>query len=144
MDTKKVSLVLVGIIWFFVGIGLLIAGTNWLLTLNIGPKLIIFTASGVIIGLLKGKFVLQKVAAKYYKRSEVIQFKKIDILTGWVKILGIRGFILIGLMMVLGSLLRHSNIDRPILGIIYVAVGIALVYASKIFFKHTKANEGLI
>lgn len=141
MDIKKISLILVGIIWFFVGIGLLIVGTNWLLTLSIGPKLIIFIAAGVIIGLLKGKFVLQKVAAKYYKRSELIQFKKIDILTGWTKILGIRGFILIGLMIAIGSLLRHSSIDRPILGILYVAVGIALVYASKIFFK---AKAGLL
>ena len=37
-------------------------------------------------------------------------------------------------MIAMGSFLRHSKIDRPILGIVYLAVGIALVYASKIFF----------
>lgn len=134
MNAKKISVILVGIIWLAVGIGLGIAGINWILGLTFGPKLIIFLAISVIIGLLKGKTILSKVALKYYKRSEVVQINKNDILTGWIKILGIKGFLLIGLMVLMGSFLRHSNIDRPILGIVYLAVGIALVYASKMFF----------
>jgi len=140
MNIKKTSLTIVGLIWSLVGIGLSIAGTNWILGLGFGPKMIIFISASVIIGILKGKFILKKVALKYYKRSEVVQFNKTDIFLGWVKILGIRGFILISLMMALGSFLRHSNIDRPILGIIYLAVGIALVYASKIFYGSNTAS----
>lgn len=134
MDIKKTSLIIVGIVWATVGIGLSIAGINWISHLGFGPKMIIFISLSVVIGLLKGKFILQKIAKKYYKRSEVIEFNKNDIYLGWLKILGVRGFILIGLMIAMGSFLRHSNIDRPILGIIYLAVGMALVYASKIFF----------
>lgn len=140
MDEKKISLILVGAIWLSVGIGLSIAGINWIIGAELGPKMIIFVAISVAIGLIKGKFVLKKVAIKYYKRGDLIQFNKNDILTGWVKILGIRGFLLITLMIALGSFLRHTNIDRPILGIIYLAVGIALVYASKIFFEAKKAS----
>ena len=140
MSVKKTSLVLVGVIWSLVGIGLSIAGINWLLSMSFSQKMIIFLSAGVIIGILKGKFILKKVALKYYKRSEVIQFNKSDMFFGWAKMLGIRGFILIGLMMAMGSYLRHSNIDRPILGIIYLAVGIALVYASKIFYEGSKAS----
>ncbi len=136
MNIKKTSLNIVGGIWLLVGAVLSFVGIKWLLTLGIGPNMIIFTAVAVIIGSLKGKFVLRKVALKYYKRSEVVQFNKNDVLTGWVKILGVKGFVLIGLMMVFGRFLRTSNIDRPILGIIYLAVGIALVYASKIFFEN--------
>ena len=135
MSIKKTSLTIVGLIWLSVGLGLSIAGSLWILKLGLGKKLITFITTGVIIGLLKGKFILQKVASKYHKRADVVQFNKNDILTGWVKILGIKGFILIGLMMGMGYYLRHyTNIDRPILGIVYLAVGIALVYASKIFF----------
>ncbi|MBI3589805.1 MAG: hypothetical protein HY094_00280 [Candidatus Melainabacteria bacterium] len=135
MNTKKASLVIVGIIWLLVGLGLSIAGISWLLKLSFGIKLIIFITSSVTVGLLKGRFILQKIALKYYKRADVIQFNKNDILIGWIKILGVRGFVLIGLMMGMGGILRRSPIDRPILGIIYLAVGIALVYASKIFFN---------
>ena len=140
MDTKKTSLIIVGIIWFLVGAGLSIAGVNWMLQLGIGPKLIMFLTPAVLIGVLKGKFVLQKVALKYYKRSDVIQFSDNDILIGWIKILGVKGFVLIGLMMALGGILRRSPIDRPILGIVYLAVGIALLYASKIFFNTEKVK----
>ena len=136
MSIKKTSIKIVGSIWLLVGLGLSVAGLNWLLGLSYGPKLVIFSSIAVIVGVLKGRFVLQKVAIKYYKRSDVIQFNKNDILTGWAKILGVRGFFLIGIMMACGSLLRHSNIERPVLGIIYLAVGIALVYASKIFFDN--------
>ena len=140
MDTKKTSLIIVGVIWFLVGAGLSIAGVNWMLQLGIGPKLIMFLTPAVLIGVLKGKFVLQKVALKYYKRSDVIQFSDNDILIGWIKILGVKGFVLIGLMMALGGILRRSPIDRPILGIVYLAVGIALLYASKTFFNTDKVK----
>ena len=134
MDPKKISLIIVGVIWFLVGIGLSVRGINWELSLGSWPKLLAFLSCSVILGLLKGKFILSKVAAKYLKRIETVKFNKNDILFGWAKVLGIRGFIFIALMIALGVYLRHSNIDRPILGIIYLAVGIALVYASKIFF----------
>ena len=139
-NIKKTSLVVVGIIWFLVGAVLSIVGIQWMLMLGFGPKLIMFLAPAVLIGVLKGKFVLQKVAVKYYKRSDVIKFNNNDFFLGWIKILGVKGFVLIALMMVMGSFLRHSNIDRPILGIIYLAVGIALLYASKIFFNADKVK----
>lgn len=135
MDIKKFSLIVVGLIWLLVGIGLSVAGIKWLTTLTFGPKLVFLIVISLLIGFLKGKFVLKKVALKYYKKANEIKFKKSDMLTGWIKILGVKGFILIGLMIGMGSFLRHSSIDRSILGIIYLAVGVALGYASKIFFN---------
>lgn len=134
MNIQRVSVIIVGAIWFLVGLFLSVRGINWLLQLGMSMKLIIFLSVAVAIGLLKGRFILQKVALKYFKRSFDIQYSKIDIFIGWAKVLGIKGSILIGLMIGMGILLRHSSIDRPILGIIYLAVGIALLYASKVFF----------
>ena len=137
MNIKKTSLLIVGAIWLLVGIGLSIAGVRWLFQLDFGIKLVIFVLSAFLIGLLKGNFVLKKVALKYCKRSSEIKFT--NVLTGWAKIFGIKGFILIGVMMAGGSMLRHSTINRPILGIIYLAIGIGLVYASKIFFSNQES-----
>ena len=139
-EVKKISVRIVGMIWLLVGVGLSIAGVNWILSLGIGPKMIIFLTASCLIGLLKGRFVLQKVAAKYIKRSDLIEFNKNDILLGWIKIFGVKGFVLIGVMVFMGRFLRHSNIDRPILGIVYLAVGISLLYASRIFFSTCKAK----
>lgn len=141
MSTQRTSLIVVGTIWALVGVGLSTAGSIWLSQLSVGPKLIIFLAIAASIGIAKGKFVLSKVAMKYYKRSEVINFSKKDIFTGWAKIMGVRGAFLVFIMMTLGKILRHSSIDRPILGIIYLAVGIALLYASKVFFEAKNIKE---
>lgn len=138
MDIKKISLIIVGVLWLLVGVGLSAIGTVWILKLSFWPKVILFLIIALTAGLLKGKFVLEKVASKYYKRAEAIKFSRIDIFTGSIKILGLKGIILIGLMIGISSFLRHSNFDRPILGTIYLAVGIALVYASKIFLTTTK------
>lgn len=134
MDIRIVSITTVGVIWFLVGAGLSIAGINWLCELNIGVQLVIYVSIATIIGLLKGKFALRKVASKYCKRSRELQYNRNDIFIGWMKILGVKGALLIGIMILLGAFLRHSTIDRPILGVIYLAVGIALLYASKVFF----------
>ena len=140
MSVKSTSIKIVGIIWFLVGAGLSIAGILWILKLGLGPKLALIVAVSLSVGLLKGKFILQKVALKYHKRADEISFTKKDIFTGWAKILGVKGFLLIGIMIAMGRFLRSTPIDRPILGLIYLAVGIALVYASKIFFKQSKTN----
>lgn len=137
INVRNISLSIVGIMWLCVGIGLSICGINWILKIGLTLKFFSFLLLATVIGILKGIFVLQKAAYRYYKSSESISFNKNDIFTGWAKILGIKGAILIGLMIAMGVTLRHSNIDRPILGLIYLAVGIALVYASKIFLRNS-------
>ena len=140
MNSKKVSINVIGLIWAAVGVGLSIAGFNWILTLGLLPKAFAFILAALIIGFIKNKLILRKVAIKYLKRASLIEFKDNDTFLGWTKILGLKGFIFIGLMMALGVLLRHSQIDRPILGIIYLAVGFSLVYASRIFFVSENLN----
>ena len=141
MNIQSVSVIIVGAIWFLVGLFLSIRGISWLLELGMGVKLVMFWSVAVAIGLLKGRIILQKVALKYFKRSFDIQYNKIDLFIGWAKILGIKGGILISLMIAMGIWLRHSSIDRPILGIIYLAVGIALLYASKVFFLNRNMKK---
>jgi len=140
MKPEKVSLLIVGLIWLAVSIRLLLTGVQGLLTLDIGPKLIIFASIGVIIGLLKGRFILQKVATKYCNNAKSITFTGNDMYIGWIKVLGIRGFILLGIMMSIGYFLRNSSIDKAILGIICLAVSLGLGYASKVFFVNAKAS----
>ena len=140
MKPEKVSLLIVGLIWLAVSIRLLLTGVQGLLTLDIGPKLIIFASIGVIIGLLKGRFILQKVATKYCNNAKSITFTENDMYIGWIKVLGIRGFVLLGIMMSIGYFLRNSSIDKAILGIICLAVSLGLGYASKVFFANAKAS----
>ncbi len=138
MKAHKISLIIVGLIWFSVSIRLFISGIQNLFLEEIGPRIILFTSIAVAIGLLKGKFVLQKVANKYCNNAKSITFTQNDIYIGWIKVLGIRGFALLGIMMTIGYFLRNSNIDRTILGIICLAVSLGLGYASKVFFTNAK------
>lgn len=124
---------MIGILWLLVGISLSSAGIFFLLS-ALNQSTILCLSIAITIGFLKGKFILYKAALKYLKRAELISFDKYDIFTGWAKILGIKSFILIGVMIFLGSLLRHSAIAGNILGTIYLAVGLGLVYADMVFF----------
>ncbi len=140
MKPEKVSLFIVGIIWLGVSIRLLFTGVNGLLTLDFGPKMIIFAVIAVCLGIFKGKVVLQKVAKKYCNNAKLISFTKSDFYIGWAKVLGIRGFILLGIMMSIGFLLRSSSIDKAILGVVCLAVSLGLGYASNVFFTSAKAG----
>lgn len=138
MKAHKISLIIVGLIWFSVSARLFISGIQNLLTGEVGPKIIIFASIAIAIGLVKGKFVLQKVANKYCNNAKSITFTQNDIFLGWIKVLGIRGFVLLGIMMGIGYFLRNSSIDKSILGIICLAVSLGLGYASRVFFANAK------
>lgn len=135
MKEKRVSLIIVGVIWLIIGIRVLMRGYSFLSLAELGNQIYIYLIVAFGIGIFKGKVVLKKVANKYYKRADVINFTKQDLYFGFMKILGARGAFLISLMVGLGILLRSIGLDKGILGTIYIGVGIALSIASLEFFK---------
>lgn len=111
-----------GLIWALAGASLFYKGTQltsgWLV------------AFGLLIGLLKGQFVLAKTARRVVARihglSLPIAFSQVYTPAYWMLIAG---------MMSLGVLFRVLSIPADIRGVIDVGVGSALMHGATFYFR---------
>ena len=107
------------LLWTAVGTGLSAAGIIWCLSAR---KPWVPLALGFCAGVLKGIFIISKVAARNARR--IVSRGDGKCLGGF---LSIKTWLLVAAMMGSGMVLRHSGIPRPVLGVIYTAVGTALL-----------------
>ncbi|MCH9613937.1 MAG: hypothetical protein SP1CHLAM54_09460 [Chlamydiia bacterium] len=124
---RKVSAMSIyGSLWSVIGV--LLFSQGWRL-LDGGVWIIL----GLAIGLAKGHFVLRKVAAKTMNRwqGDGLRFSEV-----WP----VRFLVLMGMMMVLGFVLRFVPV--VVRGVVDIAVGMALFYGAIYFFRRAYAPVG--
>ena len=126
--------------WSIVGTALLLAGEWWLCQLRY-PTVCLLSGIGLVVGILKAHFALEKAALRTIKRIETRGDGRC--LGGF---LSIRSWGFVILMMCLGRALRASTTPRTILGFLYVAVGLALLIASRRLWsawrRHRRIGQG--
>lgn len=108
-------------LWTIVGCGLATAGLIWCFAAR-WPGSLLYAAAGIAAGLVKGRLIIHKFAER--NTARLIARGDGRCLGGF---LSARTWLVVLLMMVSGIVLRHSAIPRPLLGILYVAVGTALL-----------------
>ncbi|MHC4709897.1 MAG: hypothetical protein ACYTA3_05630 [Planctomycetota bacterium] len=122
--SRQARLFLAAAAWTAVGLGLLIAGTRWSLwsDSSLHPTFLVLAAA---VGLTKAFVILKHTANRVIGR---IQASGDDRCIGgffsW------RTWVLVAIMITAGTLLRRSDISRGVIGLVYVAIGIALLAAS--------------
>jgi hypothetical protein len=135
---KQRSVILLsGMIWFIGGMSLMWIGLN-LLAKNSShwvdeSGVVLVIALALLIGALKGKFVMRKAAAKMIARVETFG-KHVP----FFKAFGARYLILIAVMMSLGILLRFF--DPFIRGVVDTAVGAALIQGALHYFTYDRKS----
>lgn len=130
-------LMLAALTWTIVGAGLLFFGVRWVLPIGM-PWLAVLITVALIIGLLKARFALSRAADRVITRILV---------RGNDRCLG--GFfswktwLMVALMITTGRLIRASGISMVIVGVVYAAVGIGLVYGARHFWLswHRQSNQ---
>lgn len=126
-------LLVAALLWTLVGSGLFVAGVSWTLA-GQGGWGWAGMALGLAVGWLKGRYLLAGRAAANARR--IVAAGENRCLGGvfewsaWVIVLAMIG---------LGYLLRHSDVPRLWIGVIYVAVGSALILASVGTWRHWRA-----
>lgn len=127
------------LMWGLVGSGLLIAGAVFLFgnrslsvlsdgSTNPGMAEGIGLALALSIGFIKGNLVLKKVAGKYIAR-----IKTLPEVSPLYKTFSPKSWIMVAGMMTLGKIVRSVGIPPLVIGVIYVAVGFALVLGSRTY-----------
>lgn len=130
LASRRTRLLLAALVWSGVGTGLLAAGLHWLLAAS--PRFASAgLASALAVGVAKGRLVLARRAEANARRIE-----------GTPEHGAVLGFFapsawgLAAGMMAAGALLRRSALPRPWLGILYAAIGVALLSASVPAWRH--------
>ena len=136
---KQRLLQVAGLIWIIVGLFLIYRGSGLynlaVIEQNTGKEtLIISVILGVVIGIIKGKFVLSKTALRNRNRiNQLVPPISIH------QIFSGAFYGLIAGMMVLGFLLREFNAylgGYVVVASIYCGIGMALIAASSVYWKN--------
>jgi hypothetical protein len=122
-------------LWTAVGIGLLTLGFIWCFAARI-PWPFALAALGIVAGSLKGRFVLRRLAEK--NAARVIQRGDGQCLGGF---LSVKTWLLVAVMMTSGILLRRSGVSHAILGVLYSAIGTALLAGSIPLWKARRQSR---
>lgn len=127
----RTHLFLAGLIWSVVGFFLL---TNGMIFILHGEK-IWLAAVGFVLGTVKTFYVLDRVARKNITRIKEFEEKVcIGSVYSW------KTWLLVAAMIGLGRFLRTTVLPAEIIGLLYTAVGWALMLASRLMWQEWHRN----
>jgi hypothetical protein len=125
----RVHLLAAAALWTVVGVLLGAFGTRWLVT-GAGRQAAWLLPLAAGLGVLKAVLVLRRTAARAAERiRQRGDGRCIGGFLSW------RSWAFVLAMMVLGSTLRGGLLPRPVVGCVYVAVGVALFLGSVPLWK---------
>jgi hypothetical protein len=141
--SAKTHLAIAAVIWTVVGSGLLAMGALFWFHLPylgfLDREHLLIGSAALGVGLLKGKFVLDRMANRVIERVETLAepnpFKSV------FQMFGAKTLALIAAMMGIGIVLRVAGVSFEIRGLIYLAVGIALLWSSRCYWVAAFIDE---
>ena len=121
---KVVLLFLAGGLWLCVGFMLLFLAVSWLLKApNVNRT--VFAGIGVVLALFVHHFGFLKIVEKNLSRILPVDEKRcLFSFMPW------KSYLIVLIMIAMGTLLRHSAIPKQYLAIIYTGIGLALILSS--------------
>jgi hypothetical protein len=127
--TNHLLLFIAGIVWLLVGFMLLCLAFSWLSRAS-NINIHLFMIVGAVCALLIHHFGFLKIADKNLKRILEMEDKScIFAFIPW------KSYLIIAIMVSMGSLLRHSIIPKHYLAVLYIAIGLALALSSIKYIK---------
>ncbi len=122
-------LVLAGLVWTMVGLGLGRLALGWLADMQL-PWSVVLGLAGLLLGLLIHRFNFSRVARKNIERiCRSSERPCLFSFQAW------HSWLLVALMIAMGLALRHSPLPRPVLAVLYAAIGTAL-FAGSLQYYH--------
>jgi len=134
--SKNVLLFLAGFMWICVGIMLLFLAISWLATAS-KTTLGLFLVIGFVVALLVHHFGFLNIVDHNLERIMIMNEKQcLFSFISW------KSYLIIIIMVTLGVLLRHSEIPKHYLAILYTGIGLALILSSvrymRVFFRELR------
>jgi hypothetical protein len=125
--SAKTHLLLAAAAWSLVGSVLIAVAIYWA---HAGDQFASYMVLPILLGLVKSHYVLDKAARRAIAR--IIERGDGKCIGGFFSY---KSWLLVGVMAGAGRLLRSGIISKLIVAFIYAAVGSALLYSSRLFWK---------
>ena len=110
--------------WFGVGTMLLFYRFSWLNAFHVHGSFL-FGGIGVVVALVVHHFGFLKIVDKNLGRILPMEGTRcVFSFMTW------KSYIMVAVMIAMGTLLRHSPIPKPYLAVVYIGIGLALVLSS--------------
>jgi hypothetical protein len=124
----RVQLFLAALAWTAVGAMLLTFGVRWLWARDV-KYIALALAVALVLGTIKARTAMRKAATRAIGRIRTRDGKCAAGFFSW------KMWLVALFMMAMGQALRHSPIPRHYLGVVYVAVGVALLLGSLFIWR---------
>jgi hypothetical protein len=131
---RSILILIAGLVWSAVGLGLIVAAARWLLMSDE------YVLVALILGLVAGWFVYSLgfagLVRKNLERIRQLAPEKDRICVfafqHW------RSYLIVVIMIMLGYTLRHLPVARVYIAPIYLAIGLGLMLASLLYYRHLR------
>ena len=137
---NSVLLLLAGIVWVCVGFLLLSLAFSWLSTASVADRYL-YSGAGLLLALLIHHFGFLKIVDKNLKR-----IRQMSGMRCFFSFMPWQSYLIITVMVTMGSILRHSTIPKKDLSILYIGIGLALILSSvrylRIFYREMTGRKG--
>ncbi|HCC70931.1 MAG TPA: hypothetical protein DEQ09_07265 [Bacteroidales bacterium] len=121
---RKYLILISGLMWLSIGIMLNTIAIDWLSHYHF-KNTFIYLTGGIIISLIIHHFGFLKIVDKNLGRIKTLNPE-----TCVFAFLSWKSYLLVLIMISMGIMLRHSQIPRNILSVIYIGLGLALILSS--------------
>jgi len=125
----RTHLLAAALLWTLVGAGLAAAGLAWSFGSPL-PWSLVLAIAGLAAGSVKGRLVIRGMAAR--NTARIIARGDGRCLGGF---LAPKTWLLVAAMMASGMILRRSGVPRPVLGVLYTAVGTGLLLGAWVLWR---------
>ena len=119
-----------GVMWSVVGLVMCATGAGWLVAEGV-VRAIGFELAGLALAVVAFRWGFGSIARKNIQRLRQLPDRGCFFaFQAW------KSYLIIGVMIVMGLVLRHSAIPKHVLAIPYTAIGGALCVASSYYYRH--------
>lgn len=131
---RKVLVILAGAVWSIVGVSLMVVALNWLISGD--GNIVISLAIGIVIGILVHRFGFSKLVSVNLARiySQAPGKSKVCVFAFQNR----RSYMMIGIMILMGYILRQSPIPKIYLAPLYLTIGFALLISSVRYYRNAR------
>ena len=129
--TRRTLVLTAAALWSLAGLILIVRAGFWLNGASAG--LLVLAAIFAVIGLLKGKYILSRIARRNVQRIRELSPHKSKICIFAFQ--AMQSYLIVIAMITAGILLRLSPLSRHWLAFAYIAIGMALEWASTVYWK---------